>query len=65
MKFYNPFKVSDRNKSITLIASILVLFLSLTFLAGLILSSIPSFYIVILVTILAIIRVLYAVVKGD
>ena len=65
MKFYNPFKVSDRNKSISLIASIVVLFLSLMFLAGLILSSIPSFYIVILVTILAIIRVLYAVVKGD
>jgi len=65
MKFYNPFKVSDRNGSFSLIASIVVLFLSLTFLAGLILSSVSGFYTVLLVIILAIIRVAYALIKGD
>ena len=65
MKFHNPFKVSDRNGSSSLIASIIILGLSLTFLAGLVLSSISVFHTVIVVTILAISRVVYAVIKGD
>ena len=65
MKFYNPFKVSDRNSSFSLIVSIFILGLTLMFLAGLVLSSISGFYTVLLVTVLAIIRVVYAVIKGD
>ena len=65
MKFYNPFKVSDRNGSVSLIASIIVLYLAVMFLVGLILSSISGFYTVLLVTALAIIRVIYAIIKGD
>ena len=65
MKFYNPFKVSDRNGSVSLIASIIVLYLAVMFLVGLILSSISDFYTVLLVTALAIIRVIYAIIKGD
>ena len=65
MKFYNPFKVSDRNGSVSLIASIILLcFLGMVFLIF-IASTIPSFYIVILVAVLAIIRVIYAIIKGD
>lgn len=65
MKFYNPFKVSDRNGSVSLIASIIALYLAVMFLVGVILSSISGFYIVLLVTALAIIRVIYAIIKGD
>ena len=65
MKFYNPFKVSDRNGSVSLIASIIVLYLAVVFLVGVILSSISGFYTVLLVTALAIIRVIYAIIKGD
>ena len=65
MNFYNPFKVSDRNGSASLIASIIVLYLAVMFLVGLILSSISGFYTVLLVTALAIIRVIYAIIKGD
>ena len=65
MKFYDPLKVSDRNGSVSLIASIIVLYLAVMFLVGLILSSISGFYTVLLVTALAIIRVIYAIIKGD
>lgn len=65
MKFYNPFKVSDRNGSVSLIASIIGLYLAVMFLVGVILSSISGFYTVLLVTALAIIRVIYAIIKGD
>lgn len=65
MKFYNPFKVSDRNGSVSLIVSIILLcFISMIFL-GFMVSTIPSFYTISLFVILATIRVIYAVIKGD
>jgi len=65
MKFYNPFKVSDRNGSVSLIVSIVILcFISMIFL-GFIVSAIPSFYTICLFAVLAISRVVYAVIKGD
>jgi len=66
MKLYNPFKVQNRNGSFLLALCLLVMMcVAVSTIIALIIVNIPLAVILHTVAVLAIIRVVYAVIKGD
>lgn len=66
MKFYNPFKVQDRNGSILLaLCLIVVMCVALVTIITFIIVNVPLAVILHTIAVLAIARVVYAVIKGD
>jgi len=66
MKLYNPFKVQDRNGSILLALCLLVMMcIAIATVVIFIIVNVPLAAILHTVAVLAISRVVYAVIKGD